>query len=88
MSKTREHAIAPQPYPARPQWAGDFHRLEAALFADREVVDRRADDFAETFVPGRARGRRKAMVPADHYVLMQIPDLPSLRIDLSMLQDD
>lgn len=87
MARTGEFAIGPQPYPARPRWSGDFHRIEASLFSDRKAVERRADDFAQAYIPGHARRRPATRPLADNYVLTQLPEIPSLRIDISLLAE-
>lgn len=86
MARTGEFAAA-QPYPPRPRWAGDFYRLEDALFANSRQAESRAADFAQAFLPGRARPRRSANRTTDRYLLAQLPDLPSVQLDLDGLDE-
>ena len=83
MSRTEQFETAVQPYPARPHWTGDFHMLEAALFAKNGGPDSRALDFALAHVPSRLPARPQRSPVTDRYVDVQLPDMPSLRIDLS-----
>jgi hypothetical protein len=86
MARTGEFGIA-QPYPARPRWAGDFHRIEASLFSNGRVAESRADDFADAFLPGRLQNRRSAAPITDRYLMIQLPDMPSVQIDMGLVDD-
>ena len=86
MARTSDFAMA-QPYPARPRWAGDFHRLEASLFASGRPAERRAADFAQAFLPSRPRTRPVAHSITDRYLMTQLPDLPSVQIDMRLVDE-
>ena len=88
MADSEHFETAPQPYPARPHWTGDFHRLEAVLFSGRKGAETRALDFALAHVPSRTPARVQRSAVTDRYVqVQQLPDMPSLQIDLSSLDD-